>query len=179
MKKQMTARRIIVYLCCLSIVGLFAVGGTYARYTQDVQGQATGSVAAVALGGTLDLTSKLEGMRPGDSKTIGFTVSNKNDATVSEVVLNYSVSVETTGNLPLAYTLAPKSGGEAGTYVESNASGRKWTGGALSLGDSDVTHTYLLTVTWPADKADESLADEIDLVTLTVDAQQAEPEPTS
>ena len=180
MKKQMTARRIIVYLCCLSMVGLLAVGGTYARYIQEVQGQATGSVAAVALGGTLDLTSSLKGLTPGGEKKIEFAGSNKTGTTVSEVALNYGIAIDTTGNLPLTYALVAKSGGDAASYVKATgSSGRNWSGGTFPVGASGATHAYELTVAWPKGSASESLADEIDLVTLTVDAQQIEQEPAT
>ena len=184
MKKRMNAGRIVAYLFCLSLVGLLVVGVSYARYAQEVQGKATGSVAAVALDGTLDLTSTLQGMRPGQSRSVDFSVTNKKDATVSEVTLNYSVSIKTTGNLPLTYTLAAQNdAGKGGSFAGPPAGGAEpvWTGGVLPYGssDADVGHTYTLTVTWPEGSADESFADEIDLVTLTVDAQQAKPEAAS
>ncbi len=49
-----------------------------------------------------------------------------------------------------------------------------WTGGFLPA--AETAHQYRLTVTWPMENADERYAREIDMVTLTVDAKQHEPE---
>lgn len=185
MSKHLTTGRIARYLICLALACVAVLGVTYARYYQEVQGQGSASVATVALGlgsgtGALDLTPQLQGMYPGDSCTVKFAVKNAQDGAVSEVALEYSIAIETTGNLPLTYTLVAKSGandskGYATTPSESSS--LTWTGGELPYGPADAgtSHLYELTVAWPDDERDEALADEIDLVTLTVDAQQAAP----
>ena len=187
MKKHETAGRIVRSLLCLSLVAAAVLGIAYARYLQEVQGRASASVAAVALdmagsSGTLDVTAQLSGMRPGDARTVEFAVTNAKDGTVSEVDLTYAVSLATSGNLPLTYALDPKSGsGDTANYARAAAGADLvWTGGLLPFGPSGVgvTHTYELSVTWPAGQAAERFADEIDQVTLTVDAQQAEPQTT-
>lgn len=172
--------RVARYALILGVACLAILGVSYARYVQEVQGAGAASVAAVALdltggSGKLDVTERLKGMKPGDARTVAFSVAGYEAGAASEVAQEYSVSVETTGNLPLSYGLAagePVSG--EGSLVQLGADGAGadlvWTGGLLPYGS--VSHAYVLTVTWPSERADESLADEIDLVVLRVDAHQ-------
>lgn len=205
MKKHLTAGRILRYLLCLGIACTFVGGVTYARYISEVSGSATAVVAAVAMNVTgngegssseLDLTKELGGMRPGDNKTLVFAVTNQMGGAVSEVALEYSITIHTTGNLPLIYDikkstveksdageteLLDSGSGDIGTYVNPNDRNKNgdtewlWSGGSLPYMQGGVTHTYQLTVEWPGSKKEENLADEIDWVTLTVDAKQALP----
>ena len=107
-------------------------------------------------------------------------MTNFRETSVSEVTQEYSVTVTTTGNLPLVFELAPsKTGAEGGTYAETPSGTSPtftWKGGSLPYGVR-TTHTYTLMVTLPSGQA-AGYADEIDLVTLTIDAQQAKPERT-
>ncbi len=128
------------------------------RYVTVVQGQGSGDVAAVALGltsdSTADLTSQLQGMKPGESRTVNFAVTNTVDKTTSEVAQNYSVSIETTRNLPLKFELTAITPGVDKGEV-ATGSGSPWTGEDLPYG-SDVTHSYTLTVTWPENASDSA-----------------------
>ncbi len=175
MNKHLTTGRVVRYLACLVLAFAVVLGATYARYVQEVQGQGTGTVAAVALGleGSVDLTTDLQGMKPGDECTVSFAVTNAESGTTSEVTQAYDVSVETTGNLPLTFALASSGDAGAGSFA-TGGSGFTWTGGVLPFG-SGVSHSYTLTVMWPSGEASPGLADEIDRVVLKIDAQQAEP----
>lgn len=177
MSKHLTTGRVVRYLLLLTVVCAVVLGVTFARYATTVQGQGSADVAAVALGltggsGAVDLTSQLEGMKPGDTRTVNFKVTNASDRTTSEVTQAYSVSIETTGNLPLEFSLASTSASK-GTAATTN-SDLTWAGGELPYG-SNVTHSYTLTVEWPNAKVDSALAYEIDRVVLKVDAQQTQP----
>lgn len=184
MKKQLTAGRVVRYLLYLCIASALVFGFTYARYILGIHGQGTASTAAVALNvtdgssNTLDLTTQLQGLQLGATKEIVFAVTNQKGGIVSEVAQDYTVSVYTTGNLPLTYTLLAQDS-DAGTYVanpiSSSDGSMVWAGGRLPYAEKGVTHTYTLTAEWPSNQADESLTDEIDLVTLTVDTKQALP----
>lgn len=177
MSKHLTTGRVVRYLLLLTVACAVVLGVTFARYVTVVQGQGSGDVAAVALGltgdSTADLTSQLQGMKPGESRTVNFAVTNTVDKMTSEVAQNYSVSIVTTGNLPLKFELtAIAPGADKGEVAMG--SGLTWTGGELPYG-SDVSHSYTLKVTWPSAKVDSALAYEIDRVILKVDAQQAKP----
>lgn len=176
MSKHLTTGRVVRYLLLLTVACAVVLGVTFARYATVVQGQGSGDVAAVALGltgdSTADLTSQLQGMKPGDTREVKFAVTNTDGETTSEVTQAYSVSIVTTDNLPLEFELASTSVSEGtSAKVKSNLT---WSGGELPYG-SGVTHSYTLAVTWPENASDSALAYEIDRVVLKVDAQQAKP----
>lgn len=191
MKKHLTAGRVIRYLLYLSTVSTLVISVTYARFTLEMRGEGSISAAAVAMditGGAgnsaLDLTTQLQGLHPGEKKELTIAVTNQKGDIASEVAQEYSITISTTGNLPLTYTLTSSNSDDSseGTYVtklteEMSGTVMTWTGGLLPYVDTGtgIAHTYKLTVEWPSGSADEKLADEIDLVTLTVDAKQVQP----
>lgn len=142
-----------------------------------------------------DLSGLLKELKPGGETEIKFEVRNfeappsaGGDNKISEVGQEYSVSVKTTGNLPLTYTLTSDtaSGNVEGTHVGTDpkesggtsldpAKEWVWSGGVLPYSESGISHEYTLTVAWPKGQADSAYKDEIDLVTLTVDAMQVQP----
>lgn len=181
MKRRLTPGRAVLYLLYLTIACTLVVSATYARYSSDTRGQAAATVAAVALDVTssasrLDLTAHLQKMHPGETRKIEFSVTNQKDGRISQVSQDYSIAVNTTGNLPLTYQLAPLSQNPEGTFVQQNGITADhtitWPGGMLPGSGSGITHTYTLTVSWPSDQTDERYASEIDLVTLIIDSEQ-------
>lgn len=177
MKKQLTFGRIVSYLLYLSLVCTLIFGVTYARYSTEVTGGASAQTAAVALDSSLNLSSSLEGMKPGITSKINFTVSNQKDKVVSEVAQEYTVTLLTTGNLPLEFTLAsaPGTADSGGSYALSKAAGNYiWSGGLFPPGKEE-THKYTLTVIWPIGENDAKLMNEIDAISLRIDAYQVEP----
>lgn len=197
MKKHLTTQRIVGYLIYLLLACSLVFGVTYARYVTSVSGTATAKTASMEMNMNtqMDLSGLLKGLKPGGKKEIKFEVRNfeappsaGGDNKISEVGQEYSVTVKTTGNLPLTYTLDPDtaSGKVDGTYVgaapESVGASLNpakewvWRGGVLPYSASGTSHAYILTVAWPEGQADSAYKDEIDLVTLTVDAMQVQPE---
>ena len=113
MKKHFTTGRILIYLLLLTGVGASLVGVSDARYSTVVRGGASATVAAVALDITgnrtsIDLSSHLQDMSPGSERNLVFSVSNQKNGAVSQVTQEYSITVGSTGNLPLTFHLAPK-----------------------------------------------------------------------
>lgn len=183
MKKNLTKGRIISYIIYLALACTLVFGITYARYSSKVTGNVTAKTASVEMNSTIDLSKQLEEMTPGSSKKIEFKVTNKKEENVSEVGQEYSITIDTTGNLPLTYTIdsdvaAPASGNYVTAVKEaSGETNHKWTGGVLPYSADGVTHKYVLTVKWTesGDEDNSAYSDEIDQVTLTVDAKQIEP----
>ncbi|SHI06961.1 hypothetical protein SAMN02745823_02221 [Sporobacter termitidis DSM 10068] len=117
----------------------------------------------------------LEGMAPGDSRSIDITISNWKTQADGDKVSDYSQSVTlsltTTGNLPLAFILTTAGGSPvslrhptAGLY-ESDAQ-------AFTAGVKE-TKQYTLTVSWPAGVNDVRYKDEIDHLELRLKAVQS------
>lgn len=179
MKRQLTVGRVAVYLLCLSAAFALVVGVSYSRFTGTVRGSGSAAVAAVAMEGTsnVDLTTALAGLAPGTSRTISFTVANAKNGVVSEVAQSYVVEVETTGNLPLTFSLVGTTpAANEGRLADLNdGAAAVWENGLLPAG-KQVNHLYTLTVAWPKDKSDAAYAREVDAVSLHIRAVQALPE---
>ena len=187
MKKQLTMRRVICYLLYFLFVCMLVFGITNARYYITGAGTGSAQAAAVAMNSTIDLTEKLSELKPGNTKTITFAVNNYKEAgKISEVSQDYSITVTTTGNLPLQYELSLEDETQKGSVITGNyvkwetpsqeSFSTIWNGGYLPH-SVEEEHTYVLAVTWPGDENQDSYADEIDLITLTVDAKQAGAKP--
>ena len=171
MKKHLVPGRIICYLLFLTVVCTLVFGASYSRFASQATGTGTANIAEVALNSQIDLSEKLKGMVPGDTRAIEIQVSNRKDGAISEVAQSYTVSIETTGNLPLAYSLSTKDTPTTGHALVQGGNPLVWTGGLLPHTDP-TTHTYILTVSWPSGNAAPALTNESDLVTITVDSKQ-------
>lgn len=171
MKKHLATGRIVCYLLFLTVVCTLVFGASFSRFASQATGTGTANVAEVALNSQVDLSEKLKGMVPGDIRAIEIQVSNRKDGAVSEVTQSYTVSIETTGNLPLTYSLATKDTPTTGHALDQSGNPLVWTGGLLPHTEP-TTHTYILTVSWPSGNAAPTLTNEIDFITITVDSKQ-------
>lgn len=166
---------------------LLVLSPSYAHYTTQVSGTGTASVAVWGSATEFTTPVQLDQLQPGKEVEFPFTVTNKNGNKISDVAQNYSVTVKSTGNLPFVFQLTADSGkGTAGGTAVTAPDPLVFTDGAAEVSGGFLPHTketvhaYILTVSWPVDEqstdsADAKYADEIDLVTLTVNAQQAVP----
>ncbi len=183
----MTTRRkhspLWVYLLYLGLVTSLILSMTLARYASTAAGAGTATVAAMAGGGELvgePISMLLDNLSPSEARTLKFQVVNFSGGTVSEVALDYEITVSSTRNLPLRFTLtaeAPEgelentiSGGDI--LTDEATQSQVLTGGSFPLEGRMQAHTYTLTVTWPAEVNGAEYAHEIDLVTITVEARQ-------
>lgn len=206
MKKNLTKSRLMGYLLLLTAASFGVISMSYARYTSQVTRTGTATVALWGSDATIEqkVPIDVDGLTPGGSQSFDFMITNTKEGKISQVAQEYSIKVETTGNLPLEFTLAPTdptdSAPNGSSFVNAGTDGKlelnskntaEATGGSLPHTDS-VTHNYTLTVEWPTPTTaangsgtgsiggidDAKYADEIDLVTLTVSAVQALPNET-
>ncbi len=176
MKEQRkTHNRLWVFLLYLALVTSLILSVTLARYSSGAEGTGTATVAAMAGDASSTLRMSLDGMTPGgEDRTLEFQVVNFTADAVSEVALDYRITVETTGNLPLVFTLAADEGENrvAGGTILNGVKSETLTGGAFPLREAGQTHTYTLTAGWPETVNDGGYSREIDLVTVNVEARQ-------
>lgn len=187
MKKHLSIPRMLSYAILLTMVTLLIVSMSYARFTTTVKGEAVASVAAWE-SQTSKVTFDVGNMVPGNTKEFLFIITNKKGDRISEVSQNYTITFQTTNNLPLEFKLSsegealhssqfvtiPATSAAAGKSVYSTEDKAEFTGGYLP-NTHETAHTYVLTVNWPEEKTDASYADEIDLITINVNAKQAHP----
>lgn len=177
MKRHLTKSRIIGYLLLLTVMTLLVLSVTYSRYMTRIDGKGAATVAGWSSGSTINpVDIDVSGLTPGKTQTYTFQVTNTKDGQISDVAQDYSVTIETTNNLPLEFELSAKVNIQGGTYIKDTAldlsSGKaKADGGSLPPANA-VAHEYTLIVSWPGNKTAAAYAGEIDLVTLTVIAEQ-------
>ncbi len=172
MKKHLTTGRIVCYLLFLTLVCTLLFGATYSRYGSQVTGAGIADIAAVSLNSTVDLSPKLSGMVPGETRNIMIQVSNqKESGAISEVTQGYTITIDTTGNLPLTYTLDTTDTPNIDHALTPSEDSLVWTGGVLPH-TQKTTHTYTLGVTWPKAQNDPRYANNVDAVRFVVDSQQ-------
>ncbi|NLW70209.1 MAG: hypothetical protein GX061_03920 [Eubacteriaceae bacterium] len=152
---------------------------TLSRYLAQVTGSGTATIAAVGME-TPSLTFGVGDLAPGGSATYSFNVTNFEGTKTSEVTLEYTVTVETTGNLPLTFSLQCTGTGNKGTGIGADPPVTLTPGtasssiGTLPAG-INTTHSYTLTATWPSASDAPKYADEADAIRVKVNAIQAEP----
>ena len=123
-------------------------------FSDDAQAQMTA---------TLDLT----GIKPGTSKDFVVSVTNQSGDQVCETSMRYHLEVRTKyGSLPLTFTVKNQQTSESKT-----ASIVTTTASDIAAG-APTTHTYTITVAWPANEDAYEFANKIDIVTVTVVADQ-------
>lgn len=177
-------RRLIRYLLYLVLVSGTMTSVTLARYASTGHVTAAAVVASFSTGGSTNFDVALSGeLYPGaEAKVIPITVSNyKGDATC-EVELEYDIQVETTGNLPLEFSLRGEKDADdsnaasilVGPFRQAEGSTLKWGAeeGRLPQGEKRE-HRYELVVAWPAAEKSADYSGEIDMVSITVNARQA------
>ena len=183
MGKHLTKTGISGYGLLLAAASISVWSFSYARFTAQENGMASATVAAWGSGSsTIDIN--VSGLRPGDKKTYIFEVTNTENGVTSEVGQDYSIIVETTGNLPLDFALTYDNSNpdHQGLFVNTGENGTlTFNGGMAAVRGGrlphsvSAIHTYTLAVSWPEDKAGTEYTDEIDLVTLTVSSEQTVP----
>lgn len=167
-------------LLLATLVTSHGVSGALARYATGATSSDTARVALFGHSEKVELSGWVEGIKPGETRTIKLTVSNANaTGAVSEVAQAYDIELETAHNLPLAFTLARDGGTGFISSVETTDS----TGGfhtytftsddmAFAPSAAEDTHTYTLTVRWPAGTNDDGYADIPDFVQASINVRQ-------
>lgn len=180
--------KIIRWLLYVALVTSVITSVTLAKYSANVDGVATGVVAAFVSDTSLDLEVPLSSLlSPGSTQSAAFTITNYNSTSGkdNDILLGYDIEVKTTGNLPLRFSLAGQKQNADGSADEdvtnsvladhtNFSSTLKATGGRLPpvqfSGRKD--HKYVLTIAWPADQADGRYSDEIDQVVVKITTTQ-------
>ncbi len=163
----------------LSIAVLFVLLIQYinadARYISGSLGSDEAKVATVVMNSNLEnnLNITLTDIEPGDIRYYDFSVVNYNGDIISEVKQDYTITVKTTNNLPLAFELVlveDKGFKYASDFVFGNPNYIASNG---VLGNEiKEDHDYQLKISYDISKANINYINEIDVVTLVIDSVQ-------
>jgi len=169
-----------VLLLALAVASLGMIATSYARFASQAEGTGLTRVALWGSGTDIEsLNIDVSGLAPGREMEYNFELTNSVEGKVSQVEQAYSLTVETTGNLPLLYEIAegvstPTGKGTVITPKQLTfENGKAMAEGGVLPHTEKASHTYTLKVTWPSGEDIAEYADEIDLVTLTISAEQA------
>lgn len=179
------------YLTYLVVASLVLTGVSMSRYETTVEGSDTARVATVAVGNSFSLQLGKD-LKPGKTVEMPFTVSNQDLRTSkkNEVLMEYTLELEHSLNLPLQYTLYAVS-----TSGAAASSGTKLTEDSaveitdlyqitrytntytlVSYGAATASQHFVLVLEWPTDNGAAAYAasysDEIDYATIRVNAVQ-------
>lgn len=143
-------------LFLLATVTTSMTSGLYARYTTAASGEASARVAAFSIQGEGELSQSFSlSLLPGDS------ASKKIEITYSgEVAVRYVLIVESTGNLPLTFSIDGQTAAEQSHQI------------TVGLSPGTHTKTHTLAIAWPNDKNGYGYSTEMDLITVRVECEQ-------
>ncbi len=173
MSETTRTARPIMWLTYAVLVTALVSTATLSRYMTSISATDSVTVASVAMesAGIASLDVDLSDISLGTSKYFSFDVVNFTDSRASEVTQDYYIEILTTGNLPITYTLTTVDEDTSSHALTSANGGLMWTGGVLEH-SVDSTHSYTLTISWPAEEIDYSYMDEVDAVKIVVHSQQ-------
>ena len=175
MKKKISLKW-IVYTAYIAACILTASAVTASRFITYKQSEMSTEFAqpVFTYGEKTSETIVLDDISPGGASEYKFKVANGNGAKISDVDLEYTIDVSTTGNLPLTFYLVAGQANE-GKPVQTGAAATMWEGGYMPFGQA-VEHDYVLAAVW--ENVDEKSQNgeydgEMDLITLAISWQAA------
>ncbi len=162
-------------LLLAALVGLSGVTlSGYATGVDSTDGAHVARYAFSVTDGTNVTEQKLDlsaVKQPGDSTSCVFTVTNRDTNGICEVTQDYTINVETAGNLPLTYRLSRNDNPAIGYAATTNPALYSHEEMTLPCGD-ETSHTYTLTIEWPADEKAEAYANGVASVKLRIRSEQ-------
>ncbi len=181
-------RHILLYLVLISAV---AMGVSFSRFSTTLTNSGAENTAPPDIEFStwvLDHTKPalpgemvyLTNMAPGDERNIEIVVKNwvavgaEGEATVSGYDQSCNLELQTTGNLPLQFTLAVMEDGDSAEInLMHNGSNSFFSESWEFVGRGMDAKNFTLTITWPEDIKDEFYKNEIDFLQVGLRAVQS------
>ena len=167
-------------IICVAALCLASIEMASAKYIFQSHGNDSASVARFSPALINENNIDISGIKkPGDSTTKTFEVRNySGDSGVSEVTIKYTISLKTTGNLPLTFTLLDANGNSLKVWDCNGTNGqREYKYESLTTVFSPGTpqsHTYQLKAEWPNTQKDSKFSGMTDAVYVSVKWEQVD-----
>lgn len=162
----------------LSVLCLTSVGITSAKYISQSHGNDSVSVACFSPSLISENNIDISGIKkPGDSTEKPFTVQNFSGDSVSEVTMKYTISLKTTGNLPLCFTLLDADGNSLEVWDYNGTNGQrkyKYECPLVFSPGTTQSHAYQLKAEWSNTQNDSKFSGMTDAVYLSVIWEQVD-----
>ena len=166
-------------IICVAVLCLTSVGITSAKYISQSHGNDSASVACFSPSLISENNIDISDIKkPGDSTEKTFKVQNFSGDSVSEVTMTYTITLKTTGNLPLTFTLLDANGNSLKVWDCNGTNGqREYTYESLTTVFSPGTpqsHTYQLKAEWSNTQNDSKFSGMTDAVYVSVKWEQVD-----
>lgn len=166
-------------IICVAVLCLTSVGITSAKYISQSHGNDSASVArfspSLISENNIDISDI---KKPGDSTEKTFKVQNFSGDSVSEVTMKYTISLKTTGNLPLTFTLLDANGNSLKVWDCNGTNGqREYKYESLTTVFSpgvEGTHNYKIRAQWQSDRNAARFSGMTDAVYVSVKWEQVD-----
>ena len=165
-------------IICFAVLCLTSIEMAWAKYIFQSHGNDSASVAyfspSLISENNIDISDI---KKPGDSTEKTFKVQNFSGDSVSEVTMKYTISLKTTGNLPLCFTLLDADGNSLEVWDCNGTNGQqeyKYESPTVFSPGVNETHGYRLKAEWPAGQNGAQFAGMTDAVYLSVIWEQVD-----
>lgn len=166
-------------IICVAVLCLTSVGITSAKYISQSHGNDSASVArfspSLISENNIDISDI---KKPGNSTEKTFKVQNFSGDSVSEVTMTYTITLKTTGNLPLTFTLLDANGNSLEVWECNGTNGQqKYEYESLTTVFSPGvagTHDYTIRAQWQSDRNAARFSGMTDAVYLSVKWEQVD-----
>lgn len=166
-------------IICVAVLCLTSVGITSAKYISQSHGNDSASVARFSPSLISENNIDIPDIKkPGDSTEKTIKVQNFSGDNVSEVTMTYTITLKTTGNLPLRFTLLDTHGHSLKVWECNGTNGQQeYKYESLTTVFSPGTpqsHTYQLKAEWSNTQNDSKFSGMTDAVYLSVKWEQVD-----
>ena len=165
-------------IICVAVLCLTSVGITSAKYISQSHGNDSASVASFSPSLISENNIDISDIKkPGDSTKKTIKVQNFSGGSVSEVTMKYTISLKTTGNLPLCFTLLDADGNSLGVWNCNGTNGQqeyKYECPAIFSPGTTQSHAYQLKAEWSNTQNDSKFSGMTDAVYVSVKWEQVD-----
>ena len=165
-------------IICVAVLCLTSVGITSAKYISQSHGNDSASVACFSPSLISENNIDISDIKkPGDSTEKTFKVQNFSGGSVSEVTMTYTITLKTTGNLPLTFTLLDANGNSLKVWDCNGTNGqREYTYESPTVFSPGVaqTHEYKIRAQWQSDRNAARFSGMTDAVYVSVKWEQVD-----
>ena len=164
-------------IICVAVLCLASIEMAWAKYILQSHGNDSASVArfspSLISENNIDISDI---KKPGDSTEKTFKVQNFSGGRVSEVTMKYTISLKTTGNLPLRFTLIDTHGNSLVWDCNGTNGQREYKYECPLVFSPGTTqsHAYQLKAEWSNTQNDSKFSGMTDAVYVSVKWEQVD-----
>lgn len=165
-------------IICATVICLTSIGIASAKYISQGNGSESASVACFSPSLISENNIDISDIKkPGDSTEKTFKVQNFSGDSVSEVTMTYTITLKTTGNLPLTFTLLDANGNSLKVWDCNGTNGQreyKYESPTVFSPGVEGTHNYKIRAQWQSERNAARFSGMTDAVYVSVKWEQVD-----